>query len=53
MRFSYPQTDEPNYFPGLWILKLAYEVIKYALKFDSSEACNGKKAVMHDRPVQP
>ena len=42
MRSSYPQTDEPNYFPELWILKLAYK-IKYVLKFDSSEACTALK----------
>ena len=34
---SYPQTDEPNDFPELDILKSAYK-IEDALKFDSSEA---------------
>ena len=51
MRSSYPQTDEPNYFPELWILKSAYK-IKYVLKFDSSEACKGKKAVVYGRLVR-
>ena len=45
MRSSYPQTDEPNYFPELKILKLADKTclaIENVLKIDRSEACKGK-----------
>ena len=58
MRSSYPQTYEPNHFPELDILKLAYKMIeiclkiKDALKFDGSKAFQCKKA-MHGRLVQP
>ena len=42
VRHTYSQIDEPNYFPELEILKLAYKIclsIEDGLKFDSSEAC--------------
>ena len=42
MLFPYPQTDEPNYFHELEILKLTW-IFGFAYK---SEACKGKKGAL-------